>query len=269
MTEALLNALLIALGVQAVFFAFAATLKTDKVTDLSYGLTFVLVAAWLLVTSGRANETVGLAIASMVIVWGVRLAAYLLRRIIHMKRDARFDGVREHFWPFFKFWLFQGIAVWAIMLPVVLWFAGATSSASSSSSRWAIWHTLGAIVWAIGFVIEAVSDQQKFSFKKNGGAKWTDVGLWRWSRHPNYFGELSCWWGLFIVIAPDLAGWWRLVALVGPATITIVIVYLTGLPQLEASADRRWGSDPAYQRYKATTPVLIPWPKRKPARNLQ
>jgi len=258
-----ITALVICLAVQAVFFAFAASLKTDKVTDLSYGLTFVLVASWLLTTSGRAHDPVAMAIAAMVIVWGLRLSGYLLRRIIHMKRDTRFDGVREHFWPFFKFWLFQGIAVWAILLPVVIWFAEAAPAA------WSVWHGLGAMVWAGGLIIETVADQQKFAFKQSPDAKWTDVGLWRWSRHPNYFGELTCWWGLFVAIAPNLPGGWWLVALIGPVTITVVILFLTGVPQLETRADQRWGRDPAYQRYKAATPLLVPRIPANRVRNLQ
>lgn len=252
--------LVIALAVQAVFFAFAASLRTDKVTDLSYGLTFIVLAAWSLASSGR-DDVPALAVVAMITAWGLRLAAYLLRRIIHMKRDARFDGVRERFWPFFKFWLFQGIAVWAIMLPVTLWY-----SARPADTRWSMWMTAGALLWAFGLVIEAVADQQKFAFKQQRGARWTNVGLWRWSRHPNYFGELTCWWGLFLVLSPGLIGvsWFTwAVGLVGPIAITVVILFLTGVPQLEASADKRWGHDLAYQRYKATTNRLWLWPPER------
>jgi steroid 5-alpha reductase family enzyme len=145
----MLNDLLLTLGmsllIQAVFFTFAATLKTDKVTDLSYGLTFVLIALVLLLRSDAISWP-KLALAGMVIVWGTRLAGYLLFRIIHMGRDARFDGIRERFWAFFRFWLGQGVAVWVIMLPVTLWFA--------APGAWTPWMSLGGSIWAAGLVID-------------------------------------------------------------------------------------------------------------------
>lgn len=251
MAHALLTSLAICFGIQAAFFAVAASLKTDKVTDLSYGLTFVALTVWLALTYG-AGGAAGLTLAGMVGLWGLRLSGYLAFRIWHMGRDYRFDGVREHFWRFAKFWFFQGLAVWLIMLPVTLWFAKTTPDVVF----------FGAVVWAVGLVIEAVADQQKFAYKKTAGARWTDVGVWRYSRHPNYFGEILCWWGVFLFVAPALAGLELALALLGPLSITGVLVYLTGIPPLEASADRKWGSDPAYQAYKQSTNLLVPGPRR-------
>src|SRR5262245_14921375 len=183
--------LAICLLVQAVFFAFAATLRTDKVTDLSYGLTFVIIAL-LLLAGGEPRDSPQLVLASMVALWGIRLAGYLLFRIVHMGRDKRFDGVRENFWRFFRFWFFQGLAVWLIMLPVTIWFA--------APGPWNPLMTIGTVVWAIGLAIETVADAQKFAVKRraDGESRWMDSGLWRYSRHPNYFGELLVWWGVFI-----------------------------------------------------------------------
>lgn len=253
MLHNLLFTLALSLGVQAVFFAFAATLKTDKVTDLSYGLTFVLIAVVLLghVSAGDGTPCV---LAGMVVAWGLRLAGYLLFRIIHMKRDARFDGVREKFCSFFKFWLFQGLAVWVIMLPVTLWLTRPTS--------WTYWKTAGVAVWLAGLVIEGIADQQKFAFKRTarGGSRWTDTGLWRFSRHPNYFGELLCWWGVFLFTARDLDAWaW--IGILGPIAITVILLWGTGIPTLEASAQRKWGADPEYQAYRRRTRLLLPWPR--------
>ena len=253
MLHHLLFALSMSLVVQAVFFAFAATLKTDKVTDLSYGLTFVLMAGAALVHSDRSVPAVVL--AAMVILWGARLAGYLLYRIIHMGRDARFDGIREHFWPFFKFWLLQGVAIWVIMLPVTLWFA--------QPAAYSPWMSVGGTIWLAGLAIEALADQQKFAFKQTpqGQTRWTDTGLWRFSRHPNYFGELLCWWGIFVFAAPAL-GVWIVLGAVGPLAITGLLLFVTGIPPLEASAQKRWGSDPAYQAYRRRTRRLVPWPRQ-------
>jgi steroid 5-alpha reductase family enzyme len=248
------STLAICFGIQAVFFAFAASLKTDKVTDLSYGLTFIAAAVWLWLTHGDGAAP-GLVLTAMVVLWGVRLSAYLFRRILHMQRDARFDGVREHFWRFAKFWFFQGLAVWLILLPVTLWFE--TPLATWSPSTW-----IGALIWAAGLLIEAVADQQKFAHRRTAGARWTDIGLWKYSRHPNYFGELLCWWGVFVFTAADLAGMNAWLAAIGPLSITGVLLCLTGIPPLEESADRKWGKDPAYQAYKRRTNLLVLGPRR-------
>jgi steroid 5-alpha reductase family enzyme len=246
----------LSVAVQAVFFVFAAGFKTDKVTDLSYGLTFVLLAGFLLARSGGDDGAAGV-LAAMVVLWGVRLAAYLLYRIFRMGRDARFDGIRERPWTFARFWLFQGIAVWTIMLPVTLWFA--------SPGSWSWMKTVGACLWLAGLVIETVADNQKFRHKSGaaGRARWIDTGIWRYSRHPNYFGEFLCWWGVFVFVAGDLAGWAWL-GLVGPVTITLILLFVTGVPTLEQSADRKYGDHPEYQAYKRRTSLLVPWPPRRP-----
>lgn len=250
----LLPTLGICLAIQAVFFAFAATLKTDKVTDLSYGLTFVIVAVVLLL-QGDTRDTPRLAVTMMVSLWGVRLAGYLFFRIFQMGRDKRFDGVRENFVRFFRFWFFQGVAVWVIMLPVIVWFP--------TAGPWNLLMTAGTIVWAAGFVIEAVADAQKFAAKNQPGgeSRWMDTGLWRFSRHPNYFGEILVWWGVFVFVAKDLV---RLqwLTIVGPIAITYLLLRVTGIPTLEASAAKKWGTNAEYQAYVRRTSRLILWPPR-------
>lgn len=251
MGDLLLTTLAISLGIQAVLFAFAATLKTDKVTDLSYGLTFVLIAVWL---RGRGDGSLPtLVLAGMVTLWGVRLAGYLFHRILTIGRDARFDGIREHFWPFFKFWLGQGVAVWVILLPVTLWFG--------APGAWNAVMTMGVLVWAAGLVIETVADAQKFAAKRQpgGGARWVESGLWKYARYPNYFGEMLCWWGVWLFVAPDL-GWWNAAGLLGPISITFILLKVTGIPTLEKSAQQKWGANPDYHAYVRRTRLLVPLP---------
>jgi len=252
MLNDVLLTLAVSLGIQAVLFAFAATFKTDKVTDLSYGLTFVTLAGWML-TRGDAGDPAQLALAAMVILWGVRLAGYLFYRILTIGRDARFDGIREHFWPFFKFWFGQGIAVWVIMLPVTLWFA--------APAPYSFWMSVGGTIWALGLVLETIADAQKFSAKRKpgGGDRWMDTGLWNYSRYPNYFGEMLCWWGVFIYVAPGL-GAWNALGILGPVAITYILLKVTGIPTLEKSAATKWGNNPAYQEYVRTTRLLVPLP---------
>lgn len=253
-----MNEILLALGIsllmQAVFFAVAATFRTDKVTDLSYGLTFIAIAAVLL-SRGNASHFPQLALATMVIAWGVRLSGYLLIRIVHMGRDVRFDGIREKFWPFFKFWIGQAVAVWVIMLPVTLWFAAPTD--------WTPSMLPGAAIWTAGLLIETIADAQKFIAKRRrgGGDKWMTTGLWRYSRHPNYFGELLCWWGVFVFVAGSYSGW-QWAGVIGPLALTWILLKVTGIPTLEASARKKWGKNPAYQAHVRRTSRLIPWPPK-------
>ena len=256
MTDQLLLTLGVSLGIQAALFVVAATFRTDKVTDLSYGLTFIALAV-LLIWGDVRWLSPATALAAMVVLWGVRLAAYLFFRILRMGRDARFDGVRERFWQFARFWFFQGLAVWIIMLPTTLWFA-----LSAARDAWSGWMVTGALIWLVGLVIETVADAQKFIARNRQGdrPRWTDHGLWRFSRHPNYFGELLCWWGLFVFVAPEL-GWGVLVGAAGPVTITGLLLFVTGIPTLEASAARKWGRDPEYAAYRLRTNRLIPWPR--------
>lgn len=248
--------LVLCLGIQAVFFAAAATLRTDKVTDLSYSLTFLALAI-VLVVRAPAREWPHVLVAGMVAAWAVRLGGYLFWRILHMKRDPRFDGVRERFWAFLQFWILQGVAVWLIMLPVTLWFAQ-----GDRPVRGSIWLAVGALTWAVGLGLETVADAQKYRDRRrpNAVSRWTDVGLWRYSRHPNYFGELLCWWGLFVALVPGLR-WWAIAGVAGPATITILLLYVTGIPALERIWERKWGNDPGYRAYRQRTNRLLPWPR--------
>ncbi|MEO6666594.1 MAG: DUF1295 domain-containing protein, partial [Nitrospiria bacterium] len=123
------------------------------------------------------------------------------------------------------------------------------------------WMGIGATMWAIGLVIETVADAQKFAAKqKPGGDRtWMDTGLWKYSRHPNYLGELLCWWGVFLFAAPSYSGvaW---MAILGPIAITWILLKVTGIPTLEKSANKKWGNNPAYQTYVRRTSRLVPWP---------
>lgn len=250
LTYIILTSLIISMSFQTLFFIFATYFKTDKVTDLSYGLTFILLAAYLFVQNS-SKELPQIIIIAMITVWGLRLATHLLYRIIMIKQDPRFDGVRESFWKFAKFWTLQGIAVWLIMLPVIIWF--------SIPIKFNYISIIGIIIWITGLILETTADIQKFKQKSDNNRKdkWLSTGVWKYSRYPNYLGELLCWWGIFIFVLPSLSGWlWF--GIIGPITITILLLLVTGIPLLEKSREDRYGKDPEYQKYKKNTGLLIP-----------
>jgi steroid 5-alpha reductase family enzyme len=259
MTVILLS-LAVSLAVNAAFFVFALWKKTDLVTDLSYSFSFALVSLVLLVFVSRPTEESGLALlivaCVLVWIWALRLGAYLFGRILRVKVDHRFDGIREHPGRFARFWLLQAISVAIVMLPVSYLLG------RSHAPEFGVWSAVGVAVWFCGFAIEALSDAQKSSFKKINPASFVSSGLWRWSRHPNYFGEMLVWWGLFLFAVPFLHGA-AFVTVIGPLYITALLLFVTGIPPLEKSAEQKYGDDSAYREYKRRTSLLVPLPPRR------
>jgi steroid 5-alpha reductase family enzyme len=255
-----LTALIASFAIQALFFAFAASLKTDKVTDLSYSLSFALLSV-ILVLGNRAFAPVQLAAAAAVVIWAARLGAYLLSRILRIGKDSRFDDKRGDLLKFLGFWVLQALTVWLVMLPIAVLLSLPAPAPFGPLS------IAGIAVWAIGFAVEAASDAQKYSFRnrpENKG-RWIETGLWKYSRHPNYFGEILQWWGLFALALPSLTGTLLLTA-IGPLSITLLLLFVSGVPLLEKSAEERYGQDPAYRAYKRRTSLLVPLPPRRPAK---
>jgi steroid 5-alpha reductase family enzyme len=245
----------IALALNGVFFAVAAARRTDVVTDLSYSLTFALLAIVLPFTGAR--EPVQLVASLLVLVWAVRLGTYLFRRILRMKVDHRFDEMRDKPLRFARFWLLQALTVAVVMLPVSYLLD------RSSAPGFGAWAIGGAVVWLVGLLIEAAADAQKSAFKASDAnrGRFVTTGLWRYSRHPNYFGEILVWWGLFLYAVPFLDGA-AYAVVVGPVFITVLLLFVSGIPLLERSADRKYGDDPAYRDYKRRTSILVPLPPR-------
>jgi steroid 5-alpha reductase family enzyme len=122
---------------------------------------------------------------------------------------------------------------------------------------------LGMAIWLAGFLIEVVADAQKSAFKRDPAneGRFISSGLWAWSRHPNYFGEITLWVGVAVMAVPVLSGW-RWVALISPIFVYLLITRVSGVPMLEKRADERWGDEAAYRAYKERTPELMLRPPR-------
>jgi len=244
----------ISLTVNAAFFAVAAARKTDVVTDLSYSLSFAALAIGLPLLDG-AYAAAQLLAAAFVLAWAVRLGAYLFGRILRVKVDHRFDDMRERPLRFARFWFLQAITVAIVMLPVSYLLSRNDAPALGA------WAIAGGTVWLLGLAIEWLSDAQKSASKKTS-ERFVTSGLWRYSRHPNYFGEMLVWWGIFVFAVPFLHGLAFLVA-IGPAFITLLLLFVSGIPMLEKSAEARFGDDPAYREYRQRTSILVPLPRRR------
>lgn len=249
----ILSTLVISFIIQMVFFAFAATFKTDKVTDFSYSLSFVFIS-FLLMYLSEDLQILQIVVGTLVILWGVRLGTYLFTRILQIGKDDRFDDKRGHFVRFLFFWLIQTVAVWVIMIPTTVFLKGTDRIELSGII------IVGLVFWVVGFIVETVGDAQKFTFKskdENRG-KWIESGLWKISRHPNYFGETLLWWGIYLVAISHLGlqFWW---IIVGPLFITLLLFFVSGINLLEKSANEKYKDNPAYQEYKKRTSIFIPW----------
>ncbi|KAK4374652.1 hypothetical protein RND71_005329 [Anisodus tanguticus] len=236
---------------QLIFFIITALLKFDKVTDFAGGTNFIVLALLTLVLKGSWNFR-QVVLSVFVVIWGLRLGIFLLMRILQWGEDRRFDDKRDNLAKLAVFWIFQAIWVWTVSLPVTI-----VNASDHQPSLQAV-DIIGWIMWSIGILVEITADQQKLAFKNSpeNRGKWCYVGLWKYSRHPNYFGEIFLWWGIFVASTPVLDGAEWLVVL-GPVFLTLLLLFISGIPLLEESADKKYANVAEYIEYKKTTSPLI------------
>jgi len=237
-----------------VVFVPANAAKTEHYFDLTGSITYLSVVAVAVALSDDLDAR-ALIVAGMVVIWAARLGTFLFRRVRRDGRDGRFDEIKVNPLRFFSVWTIQGL--W-VLLTVACALAIITGAERESLGLFA-W--IGVAVWVIGFATELIADNQKSAFKRDAAnqGRFITSGLWAWSRHPNYFGEIVLWLGVAIVAIPVLSGW-RWVTLISPVFVTLLLTRVSGIPMLEERAAERWGDDAEYQRYTRTTSVLIPRP---------
>ena len=231
--------------------------KTEHYFDLTGSVTYLSVTVVALLLSDDLDAR-AVIVAAMVAVWALRLGSFLFRRVRRDGRDGRFDEIKIDPLRFFMTWTLQGL--W-----VLLTIACALAIITSIERRSIGWlAVVGIAIWIAGFAIEVMADQQKSVFKRDPAneGKFISTGLWAWSRHPNYFGEIALWTGIAIMAIPLLSGW-RWVVLISPVFVTLLLTRVSGIPMLEARAQKRWGDDEDFQAYTRNTSVLIPRPPRK------
>ncbi len=244
-------ALIVSLAINLIMFIPAYMFKTDKLTDISYSITFSVLAFFGYYRS--VHNKLDTLILILVLVWAIRLGGFLFIRINKIGKDVRFDDMRDHFLAFLKFWLLQGSTVFIVMLAPILGF-------EQKNSRISLLTLIGIAVFLLGLVIESVADAQKFRFNSHiiNKGDWIDVGIWRASRHPNYLGEMLVWVGMYLVVASSLTSSGLLFALLSPIFIIVLIFFVSGIPLLEKSANSKWGKIQEFNKYKSEVPLLIP-----------
>ena len=245
---------LLAFAVNWLVFIPSALAQTERFYDLTGGITYITVMLVAVLLSGELDVRATL-VAAMVMIWSLRLATFLFLRISRDGKDSRFDNIKNRPLRFFMAWTIQGL--WVLL----------TAAAALAVITGGVREPLGAvgiagiIIWSIGILIEIIADRQKSKFKDDPSneGKFINVGLWAWSRHPNYFGEIVLWTGMAIMAVPVLHGWqWATV--ISPLFVTFLLTRVSGVPLLEEKADKRWGGQDDYEEYKRRTPVLIPKP---------
>jgi steroid 5-alpha reductase family enzyme len=249
-------ATLVAFAINIAVFVPSYLARTEHYYDLTGSFTYLSVTLLALVLTDDL-DTRSVIIAVLVVVWAGRLGSFLFRRVRKAGGDGRVDKIRQSWLRFLMAWVVQGL--WVTLT------AGAALAAITSGAKadLGVVGVLGLAIWLIGFGMETISDSQKTTFKNdpNNTGKFIDVGLWTWSRHPNYFGEITLWIGMALLALPALQGW-QYLTLISPMFVIVLLTRVSGLPMLEARADKKWGGQSDYEAYKSSTPVLVPRPPR-------
>ncbi|KIM32880.1 hypothetical protein M408DRAFT_326594 [Serendipita vermifera MAFF 305830] len=264
-------------------FAIAWTFQFDKITDFTGGSNFFILALLTLLL-GQTSHPRNVIVSVCVMIWAVRIAGFLLYRVLKTGSDNRFDDIRSKFLSFLGFWIGQILWVWVVSLPVTV-----LNSPSVTETPVPAFGTpadiAGLVIWVIGWLMETQADIAKFRWKMTKPPKWQVMqsGSWRWSRHPPYFGEIMCWWGIWAMsISPSLSGSTsqsaqraQYAALASPLFTMTLLIFASGIPTAEkpqakriyvlahkegASEDETKGWT-AYKEYLRSTSILVPIPR--------
>jgi steroid 5-alpha reductase family enzyme len=272
---------LITIAYQLIAFSIAFTLKFDKLTDFAGGTNFILLAVLTLAFSSDNHDVNARQIVAslFIMLWAARLSGFLLFRILKTGKDDRFDDKRDKFFPFLGFFVFQMVWVWTVSLPVTI-----LNSPKVTQYRQPSFGTgcdiAGVIIFAIGFLMEAIADIQKYRFRMNPAnkGKTCDKGFFYFTRHPNYAGEMLVQFAIYtLCLSPSANGYIpsgtgpyaaQYASIVGPFFLTFLLMFVSGLTlQERPGAKKKYeksGPDGQewldYKRYTEQTSILVPFP---------
>ena len=253
-------AALIILGYFLVFFVIATIIKNNSIVDIGWGLGFV-VTAWIIFFI-KADFTIAKIIPNILVsLWGLRLFYHILKRNIFVEEDFRYKKWREDWgkWvvprAFLQVFMLQGLFMFVVGIGV-FWINTTTFTRELETIN-IILIVIGALIWLFGYYFEVVGDRQlkMHIANKNKTQKLMTTGLWKYTRHPNYFGEAVMWWGLFvIVLAMPSTEFWKYLAVISPVVITYLLRFVSGVPMLE----KKMKQNPGWDEYARVTNAFIP-----------
>ncbi len=242
----------------SVFFVIAQIKNNNSLVDIGWGLGFVLIAVYSLVYTLLNPNLVlypfQVVVTILVILWGLRLFLYIGIRNFKKPEDYRYQQMREKWGnknsqvqAFFRVFMAQAGFMAIISLPIL------SAYVSDKDVSW-VFVVIGGVITLTGLFFESVGDYQLRSFLKNpdNKGKIMQKGLWKYTRHPNYFGETLIWWGLFVCVVTSSYGF---IAVISPAVITYLLLFVSGIPLLE----KRYADNPEFQAYKQKTSAFFPW----------
>lgn len=258
----ILNSYMVAAGTVAIYmtllFLLAVLSSDNSIADIAWGPGFIL-TTFVVMSYNNTHAAGNLLVTALVTIWGLRLGIRIFRRNAGRGEDWRYRKWRKEWGRFFylrsflQVFMLQGAILLVNAAPIII-----INSVPVENPGVLSW--IGAAVWIIGFLFESVGDLQldRFIRDESNRGRILDTGLWRYTRHPNYFGEATMWWGIFIIA---LEAPWGYIGIIGPAIITIMLLFVSGVPMTE----RAMANDPAFQDYKKRTSMFIPWFPRKKA----
>lgn len=239
-------------GYMTLWFLISLLKKRNDVADVAWGLGFVLLAWTSFFLSGGSGVR-GVLVGTLVSIWGLRLAWHIHSRHRGKPEDFRYMGWRREWGNWFyvrsyvQVYLLQGALLFLIASPVLM-------INKSGGEAFGFLNGVGVCVWSFGFIFESVADVQLARFANNplNRGKILQSGLWEYSRHPNYFGEVVQWWGIWMLALGVPRAW---LGVIGPLTITIVILRVSGVPMLE----KKMAENPEFKAYRRRTRMFFPW----------
>ena len=248
---------LVALAINGLGFLHSVAQRTERYFDLLGSITYISMTLVALATAPEL-DTRRVVVGAMVLAWAGRLGRFLFDRIRRDGHDRRFEKLLKSPIRLAATWALQ--ALWAFLTAS----CALVVITAEGSRSFGVLAALGFGLWVVGLGFEVVADTQKSVFKQDPAneGRFISTGLWSWSRHPNYFGEIVLWIGVAVFALPDLTGW-RIVATASPVFVFVLLNYVSGVPLLERRGQAAWGDEPEYQEYLARTPSLIPRPPRQ------
>ncbi len=237
--------------IQIIFFIPSYIFKTEKLYDLIGSSTYVVVVsfAYYSVSNKTITDTI---LFIFVLIWGIRLGTYLFKRIQRDNDDVRFEKAKKNFFWFLQYWM--GQALWVSITSS----AAVIAILKTENNSLNIYVIVGVLIWIIGFSLEVIADLQKSKFKQieNTNKTFISKGLWSKSRHPNYFGEITLWIGIYVISVSSLSGI-EILTVISPIFVYILLTRMSGINMLEKIADERYGHLDEYIEYKRNTPTLF------------
>lgn len=239
-----------------IFFVIGTIIKNNSIVDMGWGLGFVLIAWYLMIENW--NFFIPRVIMTILItIWGLRLFIHIIQRNLGKEEDFRYKQWR-HDWgkwliprAFLQVYMLQGLFMGIISLPVIL--------IRHEIGPWDLTIlAIGLGIWIVGFIFESIGDKQLKTFIGDpiNRGKIMDQGLWKYTRHPNYFGEATMWWGIFLI---GISAGVSILSIISPLTITSLLLFVSGVPMLEKSMKDK----PGYKEYADRTSIFIPFPPKK------